>query len=151
MTNELKTPNTDNGPDRWTLVRDIAVLQVKLVVDGLRDLVLVPISLVAGMISLFRVGDASGNEFYNLLRVGKKTERWINLFGAAEKVPELADERVRFPDEDIDALVGRVESFVVDEYRNGGVTKQAKERLDQALDSLHKRASRSRKNRHDGK
>ncbi len=150
MTNELKTPNTDNGPDRWVLVRDIAVLQVKLVVDGLRDLVLVPISLVAGMISLLRAGDPSGNEFYNLLRVGKKSERWINLFGAAEKVPELAEERIPFPEEDIDALVGRIESFVVDEYRKGGATKQAKERLDRALDSLHKLASRSRKDRHDG-
>ena len=30
---------------RWTLVRDVAVFQVKLLVDGLRDLMLVPASL----------------------------------------------------------------------------------------------------------
>ncbi len=141
MMTEVKMPDSDDGPDRWTLIRDIAALQVKLVVDGLRDLVLVPVSLVAGLISLFRVGDPSGNEFYNLLRVGKKSERWINLFGAAEKVPEPEEERVRFPDGDIDALVGRVESFVVDEYRKGGVTKQAKERLDQLLNSINRRRS----------
>lgn len=139
MNIEQDIKENDTGSDRWTLIRDIAVLQVKLIVDGLRDFILVPVSLVAGLISLFRPGDASGSEFYDLLRVGKRSERWINLFGAADRVPEPTDARVRFPEEDIDALVSRVESFVVDEYRRGGVTKQAKDRLDQVLNSLEKR------------
>jgi len=125
--------------DRWTLIRDVAVLQVKLIVDGLRDLILVPVSLLAGLISLLRVGDPAGNEFYRLLKVGRRTERWINLFGAADRVPESADEEVRFPDEDIDALVGRVETFVVDEYRRGGLTKQAKDHVDQLLKAVDRR------------
>lgn len=141
MPNELQSENTDNAPDRWTLIRDIAVLQVKLIVDGLRDLILVPVSLVAGIISLAKSDTGAGNEFYELLSLGRKSERWINLFGAADQVPASGHDYVNFPDEDIDALVGRVESFMVDEYRKGGVTKQAKERLDKAIDSLHKLAS----------
>ena len=134
-------------PDRWTLIRDILVLQVKLLVDGLRDLVLVPISLVVGIISLVKAGNTSGGEFYELLRVGRRSERWINLFGAAERVYGPAINEDRFPAEDIDKLVSRVESFVVDEYSKGGVTHQAKNQLDRALDSLHKLASRKeRKN-----
>jgi hypothetical protein len=39
-------------------------------------------------------------------------------------------------------MVSRVESYVVDEYRRGGVTAQAKERLDKALDLVHKKARR---------
>ena len=140
---EMETNSTEEGPlpDRWTLIRDILVLQLKLVVDGLRDLILVPISLVIGIISLLKVGNATGSEFYELLRTGRRSERWINLFGAAERVygPSIADDR--FPAEDIDNLVSRVESFVVDEYRQGGVTRQAKDQLDRALDSLHKMAS----------
>lgn len=129
--------------DRWTLVRDIAVLQVKLVVDGLRDFILVPVSLIAGIISLVKGGDEQATEFYDLLRVGRRSERWINLFGAAERVygPEIDNEPL-LPG-DIDALVSRVESFVVDEYKKGGVTRQAKDQLDKALDALHKRARRS--------
>ena len=129
-------------PDRWTLIRDILVLQVKLVIDGLRDLILVPISLLIGFISLLRAGNATGSEFYELLRVGRRSERWIDLFGAAERVygPPVGDDR--FPAESIDDMVSRVESFVVDEYRQGGVTRQAKDQLDRALDSLHKLASR---------
>lgn len=132
-------------PDRWTLIRDIFVLQLKLVVDGFRDLVLVPISLFVGLLSLLKGGDASGSGFYELLRLGRRSERWINLFGAVERVygPSTADDR--FPAEDIDEMVSRVESFVVDEYQKGGVTRQAKDQLDRAIDSLHKIAARGKK------
>jgi hypothetical protein len=143
------TESHDGGtePDRWTLIRDVAVLQVKLVVDGLRDFILVPVSLVAGVISLFRAGDPAGNEFYRLLRIGRRSDRWINLFGAADRTPDRTDGAVPFPEEDIDALVSRVEAFVVDEYRKGGVTQQARDRLKRAIDSLNQMASRNQRTR----
>lgn len=144
MQGEPQSTNERDVPDRWILIRDIALLQVKLIVDGLRDFVLVPVSLVAGLISLLRTGDRSGNEFYDLLRLGRRSEHFINLFGAADRVSPPAGEREDFPEEDIDALVSRVETFVVDEYRNGGVTKQAKERLDQALGTLQQRRAERR-------
>ena len=78
--------NEPTAADRWTLARDIAVLQVKLIVDGLRDFILVPVSLVAGIISLFSGGRSRDNEFYRLLRIGRRSEQWINLFGAADRV-----------------------------------------------------------------
>jgi len=128
--------------DRWTLTRDIAVLQVKLIFDGLRDFLLVPISLVAGIISLFSSGKSRDNEFYRLLRIGRKSERWINLFGAADRVQATSDERVRFPQDDIDTMVKKLEDIVVDEYRSGGVTKQARDHLEQLLAAMRKRRER---------
>jgi len=142
MQNETQGASTDGDSDRWTLIRDIAVLQVKLIVDGVRDLVLVPVSLVAGIMSLAKSETGADSSFYDLLRLGKRSERWINLFGAADRFPDPERNYINFPEEDIDAMVSRVESFVVDEYRKGGVTQQAKERLDRAIDSLHKMASR---------
>ena len=136
--------STDQPTDRWTLLRDIAVLQVKLVVDGLRDLVLVPVSLIAGIISLVKSGDEPATEFYDLLKMGRRSERWINLFGAAERVHGPASGDDQLLPEDIDALARRVESFVVDEYQKGGVTKQAKEQVDKAINTLHKRAKRKK-------
>ena len=124
----------------WILIRDIAVLQVKLVVDGLRDLILVPASLVAGIISLVKTREGRpGSEFYTLLSVGKQSERWINLFGAIRNAPpDILDEN-RFGEADIDDIVSRVESFVVDEYKRGGVTAQAKHRIDKALEAMQRR------------
>ena len=150
---ETETNSIEDGqmPDRWTLISDILVLQLKLVVDGLRDFILVPVSLIIGITSLLKGGDSSGSQFYELLRTGRRSERWINLFGAAERVYGPSIEEDRFPTEDIDVMVSRVESFVVDEYSKGGVTRQAKNQLDRALDSLHKLASNKGKNKADTK
>lgn len=141
MATELNSNDDNESPDRWMLIRDILVLQVKLVPDGLRDVVLVPISLFVGLVSLLKGGKASGSEFYLLLKIGRRSERWINLFGAAERIYGPAAANDRFRTENIDEIVGRVELFLVDEYQKGGVTKQAKDQLDRALDSLHKIAS----------
>ena len=131
------------GPARWTLIRDIAVLQVKLVVDGFRDLVLVPASLVAGIWSLASGDkDRPGPQFYQLIGLGKRSEVWINLFKAYENAPPEVREEHTFGAANMDELVDKFESFVVDEYQRGGVTKQAKDRIDQALNAIQRSTSR---------
>ncbi len=131
------------APDRWTLFRDAAVLQFKLIVDGFRDLLLVPASIVAALISLASSGEDGkpGPQFYRLIALGKQSERMINLFGAFDNAPDAVKQEFDFGDMNIDDLVSKVETFVVDEYRKGGVTKQAKDRIDKALDAMQ-RASR---------
>ena len=96
--NKLPVGSPDR-PDRKTLIRDVAMFQVKLVVDGFRDLILLPASLIAGLISFFHTeGEAAGPEFYRVISVGKQSEDWIDLFGAVDHAPpELADE-IRFGD-----------------------------------------------------
>ena len=130
--------------ERWTLIRDVGVLQFKLLVDGLRDLVLVPLSLVAGLISLLQSKDGrQGPQFYHLLAWGKQSEVWINLFGAVENSPAKIEQRHPFGEKDIDDIVGRLETFVVDEVNRGGVTTQAKERLDRILNGLKRKNKES--------
>ena len=140
MTEPLEKPPED--PDRWTLIRDLLVFQFKLVVDGLRDLLLVPAAFVAAVISLVSGNDGRpGPQFYQLMAFGKKSEHWINLFGGLKNAPPDADSDASFPGGDIDQFVSRVENFVVDEYHRGGMTAQAKERFDKALDVLQRRNS----------
>jgi len=128
-------------PNRWTLIRDVAVLQVKLVFDGVRDLVLVPISIVTAVVSLVKGGERPGPQFYDLLHLGRESEKWINLFGAADHARPSEEMRERFAGQDIDAMVSRVEAFVVDEYKKGGITSQAKNHIDKMLDSVRRKAS----------
>lgn len=137
-------PEKETGqPPLWTLMRDIAVLQVKLIVDGTRDLILVPASLIAGIVSIVRTHDGKpGNEFYSLISVGKQSERWINLFGAIRNAPPEVIDEAHFGEADMDEIVSRVESFVVDEYKRGGVTAQAKERIDKAIAAMQRRRNR---------
>jgi hypothetical protein len=126
--------------ERWTLIRDAAVLQIKLIVDGLRDFLLVPASLIAAIVSLAKTKDGRpGPQFYQLLAFGKQTEQGINLFGAYKHAPDEITHGDRFSEMNIDQLVLRVESFVVDEYKRGGMTTQAKEQIDKALNAIQRR------------
>jgi len=135
----------DPGLERWTLLRDLGVLQIKLLVDGLRDLILVPASLVTGIVSVAAGKDGKpGSQFYQLLAWGKESEGWINLFGAVKNSPEEIEQPRPFGDRDIDDIVGRLESFVVDEAKRGGLTLQAKERLDRILNAVERKKRRQR-------
>lgn len=135
-------------PDHWTVIRDAAVFQFKLVIDGFRDLVLIPASFVAAVMSLFSGREGRpGPQFYRLLGVGKRSERWIDLFAAYRNAPEVVVGNTGQTESNIDDIVHRVESFVVDEYRRGGVTKQAKDRIDAALEALQRRHKRKDKQR----
>lgn len=130
---------------RVVLARDIVVLQAKLIVDGLRDLVLVPASIVAGIVSLLSDDNGKpGSHFYRLLGVGKQSERWIDLFGALRNAPPDIEDIPTFSDGNMDDLMGRLETYVVEEHRNGGITSQAKERLDQALEAINRRGRKSK-------
>ena len=125
---------------RWTLIRDLAVLQAKLIVDGFRDLVLLPASVIAAIISLSRSENGiPGPEFYKLLVAGKHSEHFINLFGALRNAPPDIDPQDITGGAEMDDIVSRVESFVVDEYKRGGVTAQAKSRIDEALERMRRR------------
>lgn len=126
-------------PALWVLVRDVGVLQVKLIVDGLRDLLLVPTSLLLGIVSVVKMKNGKpGSEFYKLVSIGRQSERWINLFGAIDNAPPDVIETAPFGNGDIDELVSRVETFVVDEYKRGGVSAQAKARIDKALAAMQR-------------
>ena len=138
----MQTPveNEATHSPHWTLIRDLAVLQVKLLVDGFRDLVLLPASIIAAIISLSRTENGKpGPEFYKLLVLGKQSEYFINLFGALRNAPADIDPQDLGSGAEMDDIVSRVESFVVDEYKRGGVTAQAKSRIDEALEKMRGR------------
>jgi hypothetical protein len=132
-----RTPHSAQ-PTRWELIRDIAVFQLKLAVDALRDVVMVPLSLTAGLIDLFTGGDRPGRLFYDVLIAGRRSEAWINLFGEAARVsPDLAtnDDPAA-----IDRVVQRVEGLIVDQFERGGMTASAKQAIDRSLNTMAKRS-----------
>lgn len=117
-------------PDRWRLIRDVFVFQLRLGLDALRDLVLSPISLGAGLLDLL----FGGTRFYSVLVAGRKTEAWIHLFGELDR-DEPSDTA------SVDALVERMERLLVEQYERGGVTASAKSAIDRGLDAIGRRKS----------
>lgn len=131
-------------PSRWELLRDVAVFQFKLLVDGFRDLLLVPFSLIAALIDLVGRGQRSGQHFYDVVLLGRRSEKWINLFGAADRIINHAPHRDHDEEPGLDDFVGKVESLVVDQYENGKVTASAKKAIDKLLDTVQSTSKNSK-------
>ena len=104
MTHETRSP-------RAKLFREAAILQIKLIADGFRDAVLIPVSLFAALIGLLRGGEEADREFRRIIKLGRRSERWINLFGQQRPLgrPHPADS--------MDTVLGQVESALVKQYK----------------------------------
>ena len=91
---------TEEQNPRTELVRDTVVLQLKLIVDGLRDLALMPLCLFAAIFGLIKHSERPGRYMYRLLSYGKLSERWIGLFddAAKDKMEPLKYEGNNFDD-----------------------------------------------------
>lgn len=77
-----------------TLVRDFIVFQVKLVLDGLKDVILGPLSFCAFLVSLLSGQHGPEAPFYRVLEKGHDIERAINLFGAVSPDSDWSDDLV---------------------------------------------------------
>ncbi len=139
----MEDPNTEAAEHgRTELIRDAVFFQGKLLLDGVRDLVLVPISIVAALIDLATGEKPAGRRFYSVVQLGRRSEHWINLFGAADRSPHEnrwghGEQSVR-----LDDLVEQVEKVVKDQYAEGGVSGSARNALNKALDALNDNVTR---------
>jgi hypothetical protein len=121
MAREMPSP-------RLQLIRDVAVLQIKLVVDGFRDALLIPFSLLAGLLGVLRGGEDADREFRHVLNLGRRSEHWINLFG--RKTPFWRSGTAG----SLDRLLDRVEATVMEQYRKGKNTDEARAAINAALE-----------------
>ena len=110
---------------RFELARETAVLQLKLLVDGLRDAILIPVSLVAALIGLLRGGTDCDREFRRVIKLGRRSERWINLFGHQRP---LSGDRVTGS---MDSILDQVETAVMEQYKRGSQAQNRPEKEDE--------------------
>jgi len=89
------------------LIRAVIILQFKLLLGAGRDLVLIPIALVAALWDLMRIKQYEPRHFRQVLTIGEQTDRWIDVWYANH------DQRAE-PRENIDALLKHVEEAVRD-------------------------------------
>lgn len=129
VTNE-KHETTEPTPNHWQLIRDVAVFQVKLALDGIRDVVLLPVSLGAAIMGLVISPDNPGKYFNRLLELGRQSDVWINLFSASEHYQSDAETPSS------DAYVQKLEDMLISEYKRGGVVKDIKDHTDHLVDRI---------------
>ncbi|MEE9142917.1 MAG: hypothetical protein V3U59_09405 [Gammaproteobacteria bacterium] len=133
----MNTEPSQSG--RWHFIRDVLVLQGKLVIDGFRDAALIPVSLVAAVADVLSGGPEKRHFFYDVVHMGRRSEQWINLFGAADRVPARRENLAVDDEIKLDHLIDRVERRLVEQQRAGGLSAKTKS----AVDHLFNVAGRS--------
>lgn len=73
------------GTSRRVIMRDLALFQLKLFLDGVIDVTLAPLSIAAAIVEILFGGERRGRMFYAILRFGEKADLWLNLYGASRR------------------------------------------------------------------
>ncbi len=117
------------------------VFQLKLVLDGLRDALMIPVSIAAAVVDLLTSGPEHSGLFYRIVALGRSSEGYIDLFEAADRVRPRAE--ASGGDAGVDELFHKVEGFLQEQDRKGGLTSTARVRVDKLLDVLSSSKDRS--------
>ncbi len=90
---------------RWRLVRDVAVFQVKLGMEAVLNLTLIPVSLAAAALDLLLGNWRQPRWFHAVLRFGERCEHRINVWGVAGHDSDA-------PQSDVDAVMRSIEALI---------------------------------------
>jgi hypothetical protein len=101
-------------PTRGKVAREFALFQVKLIVDGLKDLLLSPLSMVVLVVGLIAPGRAR-SMWRGIYSLGRGLDDWIDLFPDPERsAGEVAGKQT------MDSALNQTEELVR-ALRRGGV------------------------------
>jgi hypothetical protein len=134
-----KTLDEEGG--RKGLLRTVVIFQFKLFVDGLRDVILVPVSIIAAALDLLSGVPSTSGNFASVMNMGRRSERYIDLFG--ERANRVPDAEAPDAEPGLDDLLGMVETRFKENYRKddpAGSAQKALESLRQAVKDARHRA-----------
>ncbi|HSJ13774.1 MAG TPA: hypothetical protein VK939_05130 [Longimicrobiales bacterium] len=98
---------------KGVILRDLAIFQIKLAIDGLKDLVLMPASFAAAAADVLFPGERPGHRFYFVLQLGERFDGWLNLFSAADSADARAGGLFGASRAGSNSLLGRMEAMVL--------------------------------------
>lgn len=104
------TPEQKRGA---VVMRDLAVFQLKLFLDGLVDLVMMPISIGAAAMDLIAPSGTKGRRFYAVMVMAEKIDRWLNLYSASQAADREAEGLFGATRAGADSLLGHLEKMVL--------------------------------------
>ena len=122
--------NKNSEPFRWQLIKKAAVFQLKLGLDALRDILLSPLLLV--LIDIALGHNQQQSLFNRLMKFGRLSDRWINLF---ESKAGYWDQR----NKSVDYWLAQVATVVKDQQASGKMSDVAKAKIDGYMAQINKK------------
>jgi hypothetical protein len=124
---------------RWRIVRDVAILQLKLLIGNVHNLLLMPVALFAGALDILFKNRRDEALLYKTLAWARHFEERIGLYSALREDPHHPPEKYS-----IDAVIARVETAIKKNYESGGTAASMKAAADKAFERMAARAVRLR-------
>ncbi|MFC5583889.1 hypothetical protein ACFPOD_02110 [Nitratireductor kimnyeongensis] len=118
---------------RGRLVRRVILFQVKLMADGIRDVVMSPLSIAAGLLGLVSRDGSAEIYFDRLMRFGRETDHWINLFDHRSQANDTPS---------LDRIAEQIEEALRLDYESGGLSARSAKALAEAAARLRDKAGR---------
>lgn len=106
--------SVEKKSNNWQLIRAVVRFQFKLALDGIRDVLLSPISIGAALYGIITRPDEPDKYYQDLLKFGSESDQWINLFESKE----IEDVKLSS-----DEYINKVEDLLVNEYKKGGLVR----------------------------
>lgn len=97
---------TNSPQGAFGLIKSVVILQLKLVLDAVRDIILSPVALVAAVVDFALLKWQRPRFFRAVLRLGAFSDHWIDLWSEDAESAE--------PHENVDVLLDRLEQVVRD-------------------------------------
>lgn len=96
---------------RLPLVRDFLIFQLKLLIDGAKDVVLFQFSILAVLFDLIRGRRRNPGLFYRVLSLSERFDLWLNVHAAAEEAGKGEDGLFGASKAGSATLVGKLEEI----------------------------------------
>jgi hypothetical protein len=99
---------------RKVALRDFMIFQVKLALDGFKDMVVFGLSIGAIILDFIAGQGDRPRLFYSVVRVSERWDMWLNLHSAVRRLEEEGSDDGFFgvSEAGSDSLVGQIEQLV---------------------------------------
>jgi hypothetical protein len=126
----MNEPDPETPPHhdaRTRLVWELLVFQAKLASDSIRDLILMPVAIVAVIMGLIAGGDRPDVYFRRVQRLGRRSDLWLNLFGHRHRRPSADD------------IARPIEEKFLAQTKPGGRLVRGVNQVNQLLDAVNRK------------
>ena len=94
------------------VLRDLLIFQLKLFLDGLADFIIAQVAIGAVIVDLLIPAERKGQRFYWVMARAERFDRWLSLYGAADRADLEDDGLFGASQAGCDTLLGRLEAYV---------------------------------------
>lgn len=101
------------GTPPRVLIRDFLIFQTKTFIDGVKDVVVIPLATILFALDLiFGRGDKRGRTFYALMGACESFDRWMNLYRPASQARGNAEGLFAGSEPGDGTMVGDIEGLM---------------------------------------